>query len=150
MPEEIFSEKNRMADNGTLCKILFYNITRQAHLPAAIPLVDASNCYNRIVHAIALLIFQAFGVPTTAVEKMLGAIEKIKFFLQTGFGDLKSFARGGISIKAQGLTQGNGASPAGWTFISICILGAHRKRDTGPNSIVQSLTYNTIYQPFYM
>jgi hypothetical protein len=27
MPEEIFSKKNRMADNGTLCKTLFYNIT---------------------------------------------------------------------------------------------------------------------------
>jgi hypothetical protein len=27
MPEEIFSEKNCMADNGTLCKTLFYNIT---------------------------------------------------------------------------------------------------------------------------
>ncbi len=28
MPEEIFSEKNRMADDGTLCKTLFYDITR--------------------------------------------------------------------------------------------------------------------------
>ncbi len=26
MPEEIFSEKNRMADDGTLCKTLFYDI----------------------------------------------------------------------------------------------------------------------------
>ena len=29
MPEQIFSEKNRMADDGTLCKTLFYDITRQ-------------------------------------------------------------------------------------------------------------------------
>jgi hypothetical protein len=29
MPEEIFSEKNRMADDGTLCKTLFYDTTRQ-------------------------------------------------------------------------------------------------------------------------
>jgi hypothetical protein len=27
MPEEIFSERNRMADDGTLCKTLFYDIT---------------------------------------------------------------------------------------------------------------------------
>jgi hypothetical protein len=27
MPEEIFSKRNRMADDGTLCKTLFYNIT---------------------------------------------------------------------------------------------------------------------------
>ncbi len=75
MPEEIFSEKNRMAKDGTLCKTLFYNITRQVHVPAAIALVDASNCYDRIAHAIALLIFQAFRVPTTAVKIMLGVIE---------------------------------------------------------------------------
>jgi hypothetical protein len=74
------------------------------------------------------LIFQAFGVPLNAVETMLGAIENMKFFLRLGFGDSKSFAGSGISIKTQGLSQGNGASPAGWAFISICILGAHGKK----------------------
>ncbi len=29
MPKEIFSKKNRIADNGTLCKTLFYDITQQ-------------------------------------------------------------------------------------------------------------------------
>ena len=76
-------------------------------------MIDASNCYDRIVHAMALLIFQAFGVPTTAVESMLGALENMKFFLRTGFGDLALFSGKGISIKTQGLSQGNGAAPAG-------------------------------------
>jgi hypothetical protein len=79
----------------------------------------------------ASLIFQAFGVPLSAVKTMLGAIENMKFFLQMGFGDSKSFAGGGTSIKTQGLTQGNGASPAGWAVISICILGAHGKKGHG-------------------
>jgi hypothetical protein len=128
MPDKIFSKRNRMADDETLCKMLFYNITRQAHVPVAIVLVDASNCYDRIAHAMASLVFQAFGVPTTAIESMLGAIENMKFFLQMGFGDSKSFAGGGISIKSQGLCQGNGAAPAGWAVISICILRAHGKK----------------------
>jgi hypothetical protein len=118
MPEEIFSKKNRMADDGTLCKTLFYTITRQARVPAAIASVDASNCYDRIAHAIASLVFQVFGVSSTAIKMMLGAIENMNFFLITGFGDSTSFAGGGISIKTQGLTQGNGASPAGWAVIS--------------------------------
>jgi hypothetical protein len=79
MPEEIFSKKNRMADDGMLCKTLFYDISRQARVPAAITLVDASNCYDRIAHAMASLIFQAFGVPLTAVKTMPGAIENMKF-----------------------------------------------------------------------
>ncbi len=120
-----------MADDGTLCKTLFFDIARQACIPTAITLVDTSNCYNRIVHAMALLIFQAFGVPTTAVESMRGAIENMKFFLCTGFGDSASLSGGGISIKTQGLCQGNWATPAGWAVISICIIGAHRKKGLG-------------------
>jgi hypothetical protein len=49
----------------------------------------------------------------------------------SGFGDLKSFAGGGISIKTQGLTQGNRTSPAGWAVISIYVLGAHGKKEHG-------------------
>jgi hypothetical protein len=79
----------------------------------------------------ALLIFQAFGVPLTAVEMMLRAIENMKFFLQTVFGDSTLFAGGDICIKIQGLTQGNGASPAGWAVISVCNLGAHGKKGHG-------------------
>jgi hypothetical protein len=135
MPEEIFSEKNRMADDGTLCKTLFYVITRQARVPSAITSVDASNCYDRIAHAIPSLVFQAFGVPTAAIETMLSTIENMKFFLRTGFGDSTTFAGGGIGVKTQGLTQENGASPAGWKVISICIIGAHGKKGHGAKFI---------------
>ncbi len=36
MPEEIYSKKNCMTNNRTLAKTLFYNVTRQARVPAAI------------------------------------------------------------------------------------------------------------------
>jgi hypothetical protein len=62
---------------------------------------------------------------------MLGAIENMKFFLHTGFGNSTLFAGGGISIKTHGLCQGNGASPAGWAVSSICILQAHGKKGHG-------------------
>jgi hypothetical protein len=128
MPEEIFSKKNRMADNGTLCKMLFYDITWQAQVSAAIASVDAFNCYDRIAHAIALLVFQAFGLPPSAIKWMLNAIKNMKFFLCKGFGNSTLFAEGGVSIKSQGSCQGNSASPAGWAVISICILNTHGKK----------------------
>jgi hypothetical protein len=59
---------------------IFYNIAWQAYVPAAIASVDALNCYDRIAHAMALLIFQVFGVPASAVELMLGAMKNMKFF----------------------------------------------------------------------
>jgi hypothetical protein len=135
MPEEIYSKKNQMADNRTLTKTLFYDVTCQARVPAAIASVDASNCYDRIAHAMALLVFQAFGIPVSAVESMLSAIENMKFFLRTGFGNSTKFSGRGICIKTQGLTEGNGVSPAGWAVISIVILNAHGKKGHGAKFI---------------
>ncbi len=79
--EEIFSKQNRTADNGGLAKTLFYDITRQMRSPAAITSMDASNCYDWIVHAMASLIFQSFGVKSAAVSVMLETIQEMKFFL---------------------------------------------------------------------
>jgi hypothetical protein len=82
-------------------------------------LVDAEDCYDRIVHAILSMVFQAFGVPSTTVEAMLTTIQEIYFFLLTGFGDSTDFASSKFNITTQGLCQGKGVSPAGWAVVSI-------------------------------
>jgi hypothetical protein len=48
MPEEIYSEKNCLTDDGILVKVLFYDIMRQTRLPVGICAVDTGNCYDRI------------------------------------------------------------------------------------------------------
>jgi hypothetical protein len=103
MPEEIYSECNRMADLGTLTKVLTYVIIRQMQRPAVIASVDPNNCYDRITHTIASMVFQAFGVPLTAVEAMLNTIQEMKFFLCTGFGDSTNFVSSKFEIKTQRL-----------------------------------------------
>ena len=135
IPEEIFSKQNRTADDGGLVKMLFYDIPRQTRSPAAIASVDASNCYDRIVHAMASLIFQSFGVESAAVSAMLETIQELKFFLRMMYGDSKTFAGSSIKIKTQGLGQGNRASPAGWCVISIGILRAHDAKGHGAQFI---------------
>jgi hypothetical protein len=142
IPEEIFSEQNRTADNGGLAKTLFYDIARQTRSPAAIASVDASNCYDWIAHAMASLIFPSFGIESAAVSAMLKTIQEMKFFLQTVYGGSKTFPGFSTKIKMQGLGQGNGASSAGWCVISIVILRAHGAKGHGaqfiaPMSLVQ-------------
>jgi hypothetical protein len=44
MPEEIFSKRNCLADNSTLSKVIFYDITCQLRRPMGLALVDANNC----------------------------------------------------------------------------------------------------------
>jgi hypothetical protein len=66
---------------------------------------------------------------------MLNTIQEMKFFLRTGFGELTDFASSMLEIKTQRLCQGNGASPAGWAVIRICIINAHKKKGCGTHFI---------------
>ena len=111
MPEEIFSEQGKTADDGSLAKILIYDTVRQSHCTAALSSIDAANCYDSIAHAIASLVFHAFGVPFGAVESMLISNEEIKYFLRTEYRDSKHFSGITIELKFQGLCQGSGAAP---------------------------------------
>ncbi len=81
------------------------------------------------------MVFQAFDVPSTAVEAMLTTIQEMKFFLCTEFGNSMEFASSKFEIKTQGLCQGNWASPVGWAVVSICIINAHKKRENGAHFI---------------
>jgi hypothetical protein len=137
LPEEIYSECNRLANDGTLAKVLFYNIVRQTRCPAGLALVDNDNCYNRIAHPIASMTFQAFGVPTPAIKAMLSTIQNMRFFLRTGYGDSKDSSGGNREnpIKTQGMCQGNTASPAAWTVTSIPMINPHRHKGHGAHFI---------------
>eukprot|EP00956_Cyclotella_meneghiniana_P010715 scaffold14988_cov36-Cyclotella_meneghiniana.AAC.2 len=131
MPDDIFSEKQRMADDGAVSKILFYDIVRQLKRPAGLASVDAANCYDRVAHAVASMVFQAFGTPASACESMLTAIQEMKFFLRTAFGDSDKSVGAKVHLKTQGLMQGNGAAPAGWAVVSITIIQAHKEEGHG-------------------
>jgi hypothetical protein len=117
MPEEVFSKRNHLAEDGTLSKKLFFDIVQQSRQPAGLAAVDADNCYNRIAHPMASMIFQAVGVPTPAIKSMLSMIQNMKFYLRMGYKDSQDYAGGETTdeidqVKPQGMCQGNGASPA--------------------------------------
>jgi hypothetical protein len=92
MPEEVFSKWNQLADDGMLSKILFYNIARQLRWTAGLASIDAKNCYDRITHPMASMVFQAFNVPSEAIKSMLTTIQNTQFFLCTGYGDSRGYA----------------------------------------------------------
>jgi hypothetical protein len=74
MPEEIYSKRNRLADDNTLPKVIFYDIVQQLQRPAGLTSVDMDNCYNQIAHPMASMVFQSFGIQMSAIELMLTTI----------------------------------------------------------------------------
>jgi hypothetical protein len=55
----------------------------------------------------------------------------MKFVLRTGLKDSTEFAIAMGDIKTQGVCQGNGAAPAGWTVDSVAIIQAHKQKGHG-------------------
>jgi hypothetical protein len=136
MPEEVYSKRNRLAEDGTLSKVLLYDIVRQLRQSAGLTSVDADNCYNHIAHPMASMVFQAFGKPTPAIESMLTMIQNMKFFLRTGYGNSEGYAGGDQNdikdpIRMQGMCQGNGTSPMVWTVTSIPMIAMHKRKGHG-------------------
>jgi hypothetical protein len=90
MPDEIFSERNCMAEEGTLSKVLFYDVVRQTRSAAGISSVDEDNCYDRVSHAIASLVFCSFGASKEANGTMLKTIQEMIFFSEPPLGTPKT------------------------------------------------------------
>jgi hypothetical protein len=117
-------------------KILFYDIVRQLWRSASLASVDTNNCYDWIVHPMASMVFQSFGVPTPAIKSILITIQNMKFYLRTGYGNSTGYAGGSNDSsedtkKTQGMCQGNQAAPAAWTVTSIPMISTQQRKDHG-------------------
>ena len=118
IPTEQQADKQKTAEDGVLMKILKHDISRQKRAPFAQMSVDTANCYDREHNLILALMLLAVGVPIGTIIAMLYAIQSMKYFLRTGFGESSSHM-GGILCQhlMHGLCQGNRASPGCWLLV---------------------------------
>ena len=123
LPDECYgSRAGRKAVDLALNRRLYADISRQRRVPMAIASVDATSCYDRIVHAIASICCQRWGVQVWAVMSMFLTIQNIQFHLRTAFGDTENYYGGTTDRPFQGVCQGNGAGPAVWLAISATLI----------------------------
>ena len=107
MPEEIYIEKGKTTDDGSLANVLSYGIVPKARVSVGLSSIDGANCYNIIAHVIASLVFQAFGIPGEAIESMLTAIEDMKYFLHKQLTETPSILQVVVSQStSKGYTKG--------------------------------------------
>ena len=123
VPEEIFSEKERTAEDAVLAQVLAYDIARQKRAPFIVASVDAAQCYDRIAHSIAAFLLKASKVPDSSIRCMLKPIQEMEFFIRTAFGESETSV-GGKDKPKQGGCQGNEAAPPMWQQISTTMLRA--------------------------
>ena len=84
VPEEVYSEKGKTAEDAILHQVLIYDLARQLRRPLPVASVDASQCYDRIAHAMASLTLRAYKVRQSSVLAMLHPIQNMECCLRTG------------------------------------------------------------------
>ena len=132
IPEEQFSQRESTAEDAKMDTRLTMDLSRQRRQPMGSVSADAANCYDRINHIImAFLLFAVTGW-SGAIATLLAPIQKMKFFQRTGLGDSTTFMGGaGLLLLLQGLCQGNGMAPAGWTMIAAVLMHCYKKEGFG-------------------
>ena len=79
----------------------------------------------------SFLLFAIIGW-SGAIAALLAQIQRMKFFQQTGLGDSTTFMGGaGLVMLLQGLCQGNGMAPAGWTMIAAVLMHCYEREGFG-------------------
>ena len=72
VPHEIFSKKERTAEDAVLAQVMAYDIARQKQAPFIVASDNAAQCYDRIAHSIAALSLRASKV----LESLIGCMLK--------------------------------------------------------------------------
>ena len=124
------SRKNHKAINTCLNKKLLCDVLRQKRRAGAVGMNDASGCYDRISHAIAILTLMSFGVPQMICRVLFQTLQEAMHHIKTGFGRSEA-VYGNELIPISGIGQGNGLGPTLWALISTKLLRMMEKAGHG-------------------
>jgi hypothetical protein len=94
IPAECFAKKGSNCINAVITKIMYCNESRTHHHPMCIGGNDFGDCYDRIAHPPASIALQSLGVYREAIGVLLLAMQTMRFFLRTGYGE-SSLSYGG-------------------------------------------------------
>ena len=126
--EQSGSRKGRRSAEVALQKVLTMDILRQKRRAGFLCSNDAIQCYDNIVHNIAMLSMRSRGAHPNALHSLFSTLQNAEHAVMTGYG-VSEPQYGGRQRKAAGLTpiqgilQGNGMGPFVWAFISTILIG---------------------------
>ena len=135
IPLEQGAVKGKTTTNTTLIKQLYFDQANILHENCALASTDAANCYDAVNHAAASIALQAMGVEREFIQCYLRCIQRMRYYLRTGYGLATSSYGSSQDSKCMGLTQGSGASPGVWTAVSTVIVGAYKHQGYGAHLV---------------
>jgi hypothetical protein len=129
--EQYGSRKHLQAIYAALNKRLTMDLLRQRRQAGALCSNDAKSCYDRIVHAFAILCMLKFGVQLPPLISMFQCLQEADHKIRTAYGDSTNTYGGNRTVPLQGSGQGNGCGPATYVVISSIIIAMMKSEGFG-------------------
>jgi hypothetical protein len=114
IPLECFAKKGSNCVNAVMTKIMYCNKSRMHHHPMIVLCNNFADCYDRVTLPVAAVALQSFGIPIEVARVLLLAMQTMRYFLQTGFGESLQSYGGSMEDRMQGFGQGNAATGPGF------------------------------------
>ena len=119
--------KNKNCPEYILKKVLTADISKQKRQAGFLCSNDAIQCYDRVVHSVAMLSMLRLGADRKAIASLFKQLQQAEHFVTTAHG-MADRAYGGKKrqqegkLPFQGVLQGNGMGPCIWLAISMLLL----------------------------
>lgn len=110
--------KKKCAVEVSLNITLTYNSIWARRSKAMLLSNNACGCFDRIAHMVAYICLLRLRAPKEPLLSRIGTIQCLRHFIRTAFGVSEKTDGGDTEISLQGLLQGNGMAPPGWTAVS--------------------------------
>jgi len=130
--EQYGSRKRHTAIKQALNKRLTMDMAMLQKISTVFCSQDAMSCYDRISHAALALGLRRQNIPETAIEALIVTIQKMVHKVRTTYGESAVTYCGNLPSRPnQGIPQGNGMGPPGWSVISSPCLELLRSKNFG-------------------
>ena len=107
-PEDIYSKKG---STGVDCKFdltLMTDIARQSRMPMTLTSIDASQCYDRVLHLILGMVWFSLVKSKNVIVTIISCLQLMEYFMRSRFGDSNASHGGRLSsFRWDGLGQGS-------------------------------------------
>jgi hypothetical protein len=102
IPLECFFKKRSNCINTVMTKIMYCNESRTHHHPMIVLCNNFAGCYDRVALPVAAVALQSFGILIEAVRVLLLAMQTMRYFLRTEFGELLQSYGGSMEDRMEG------------------------------------------------
>ena len=125
--EQSGSRKGRRSAELALQKVLTMDQLRQSRRAGFLCSNDALQCYDRIVHNVAMLCMLSKGAAANALQSLFATLQNGAHSIMTGYGQSDETYGGKAhmeqgNLPIQGVLQGNGMGPFIWAMVSSVLL----------------------------